>query len=102
STTVFQMVIDPEGRYLFAATEAGPYVNILSEGIWYPMAENIAPELTYWSVEYLYPENIVRFGTYGRGIWDFAIEDINTRSIDKNERSDDTWYIYPNPGKDFI
>jgi len=102
STTVFQMVIDPEGRYIFAATEAGPYVNILSEGIWYPMAENIAPEQTYWSVEYLYPENIVRFGTYGRGIWDFTIEDINTRSVDKNELTDDAWYIYPNPGKDYI
>ena len=34
-----------------------------------------APDQTYWSVEYIDEINTARFGTYGRGIWDFVIDD---------------------------
>ena len=30
---------------------------------------------TYWSVDYIPEINTARFGTYGRGIWDFVIDD---------------------------
>ena len=34
-----------------------------------------APDQTYWSVEYIDEINTARFGTYGRGIWDFVIDE---------------------------
>ena len=30
--------------------------------------------MVYWSVDYIPSLKTVRFGTYGRGIWDFAID----------------------------
>ena len=33
-----------------------------------------APLTTYWSVESVRETNTVRFGTYGRGIWDYELE----------------------------
>ena len=33
-----------------------------------------APDQVYWTVEYIEELNTVRFGTYGRGIWDFVME----------------------------
>ena len=98
-TTVFQLALDPEEQLLFAATEAGPYVCLLDEEKWYPMAEGVAPNQTYWTVEYLYPEKIARFGTYGRGIWDFEVENLGTNTVDKTLPAA-SWKVFPNPVKD--
>ena len=34
-----------------------------------------APDQTYWSLEYVPEIHTARFGTYGRGIWDFIIDE---------------------------
>ncbi|MEG8007465.1 hypothetical protein U2444_14800, partial [Listeria monocytogenes] len=45
---------------------------------WHYLGGISAPSETFWSVEYIPALNIARFGTYGRGIWDFALCDPNT------------------------
>jgi hypothetical protein len=66
---------DNEETLLFAATESGPFVYSLSEEKWFSMAGIDAPVQRYWSVEYLPLQKRVRFSTYGRGIWDFQIDE---------------------------
>ena len=34
-----------------------------------------APDQTYWTVDFIPEINTARFGTYGRGIWDFILND---------------------------
>ncbi|RMG54501.1 MAG: hypothetical protein D6722_28965, partial [Bacteroidetes bacterium] len=74
-TLVYDLCGTPEDDMLFAATEVGPYVYLASTGQWYPMDGLHAPDQIYWSVEYVDSLRAVRFGTYGRGIWDFFICD---------------------------
>lgn len=98
-TLVFQLVANEDESILFAATEAGPFAYIVDEGQWYDISGEYAPAQTYWSVEYLPEQNIARFGTYGRGIWDFEIEKISTSTaspLAENVR------IYPNPAREVI
>jgi hypothetical protein len=75
NTLVFELAGTPYDTYFFAATEVGPYVYITEEGTWQDLAGISAPDQTYWSVEYIPELNTARFGTYGRGIWDFIIDD---------------------------
>jgi hypothetical protein len=75
NTLVFELVGTPDDTYLFAATEVGPYVYIVEDETWIDLAGISAPDQTYWSVEYIPELNTARFGTYGRGIWDFIIDD---------------------------
>lgn len=91
------LVLDIDGNedesLLFAATEAGPYVYITDLGRWHDLSGLCAPAQTYWSVEYLPGQNTARFGTYGRGIWDFVIDDVTTTA----ERPKASTLLYPNP-----
>jgi hypothetical protein len=95
STLVFEITANADETLLFAATEAGPFVYLFDNEQWYDMSGLCAPTQTYWSVEYLEIFNTVRFGTYGRGAWDFAIEAFvatKEETLAKNEL-----VIYPNP-----
>ncbi len=74
ATLVFGFASTPDESLLFAATEAGPYVFIAEEERWYYLGGSCAPAQAYWSVEYLPGQRTARFGTYGRGIWDFELE----------------------------
>lgn len=56
---------------LYAATEAGPFRWRRGTDTWEPLAGDLAPATTYWSVEALPSAGLVRYGTYGRGVWDF-------------------------------
>lgn len=102
-TLIFEMRSDERGELLFAATEVGPFVYIVSENQWYDLAGAGAPEQTYWSVDYIPSLRTARFGTYGRGIWDFKVEHLG-----KMGTGIDTplWVnsigvdIYPNPTVD--
>jgi photosystem II stability/assembly factor-like uncharacterized protein len=80
-TLVYQITADTAEDFLFAATEVGPYVLNIKEGKWYSMFGSSAPDQTYWSVEYVPNLQVVRFGTYGRGIWDFKISSGITSGI---------------------
>lgn len=73
NTMVYQLAATPDEKLLFAATEVGPYVYVKAENKWYDMSGISAPDQTYWSVDYIPSAQIVRFATYGRGVWDFKI-----------------------------
>lgn len=73
STLVYALDCTPEEGLIFAATELGPYVYISSLEQWFDLSEGSAPDQTYWSVDYVESLKCARFGTYGRGIWDFKM-----------------------------
>ncbi|MCO6493207.1 MAG: T9SS type A sorting domain-containing protein [Phaeodactylibacter sp.] len=94
ATLAFDIDGNEDESLLFAATEAGPYVYIEEQGRWFDMSGLCAPAQTYWSVEYLPEEKAARFGTYGRGIWDFSIEALTPLATAAPESPA---RIYPNP-----
>ncbi len=73
NTLVFTISGSIDDELVFGATEVGPYVWTAITGEWYDISGLGAPDQTYWSVEYIDEINTARFGTYGRGIWDFII-----------------------------
>ena len=100
STLVFALAANEDESMLFAATEAGPYVFIQQDAKWYDLTGQTTPAQTYWSVEYLPESKVARFGTYGRGIWDFEIEEIVT-SADNGEETF-SLSVYPNPTSNIL
>jgi MYXO-CTERM domain-containing protein len=64
---------DGSGR-LFAGTETAAYLFDPETELWSDITSNDAPVTTYWTVEALWAENTIRFGTYGRGIWDYQLD----------------------------
>ena len=77
NTMVFALAGTPDDHLVFAATEVGPYIWQSATQEWEDMSGLGAPDQTYWSVEFVDALNTVRFGTYGRGIWDFVITSYN-------------------------
>ena len=73
NTLVYQLAGTPDDIILFAATEIGPYAYSENENQWFFLSGVSAPDQTYWSVDYIPEINTARFGTYGRGIWDFVL-----------------------------
>ncbi len=73
SLLVHEIVANDTETLLFAATDVGPYVYVVADDSWYSMMGTSAPLQRYYSVEYVDSDQLVRFGTYGRGIWDFQI-----------------------------
>ncbi|MBD3235647.1 MAG: hypothetical protein GF330_02965 [Candidatus Eisenbacteria bacterium] len=64
-----------DGETLFAACEAGPYMYDDEAGVWVSVLGTEAPLTLYWCVEWVPEIGVARFGTYGRGIWDFDPRD---------------------------
>jgi len=99
NTLIFEMAINEDGSLLFAASEVGPYVYLKSLGEWFALEGSSAPEQTYWTVDYVPMLKTARFGTYGRGIWDFEIssftgrEEIHLSSLEEGIPVG----VYPNP-----
>ncbi|RPJ48152.1 MAG: hypothetical protein EHM19_02340 [Candidatus Latescibacterota bacterium] len=72
STLVFSLAFEgPAGGALYAACEAGPYRRDPATGAWEAIGGAEAPLTTFWSVEAVPAASVMRFGTYGRGIWDY-------------------------------
>jgi hypothetical protein len=97
NSLVFEMTCNEDGTLLFAASEVGPWVYIASKNRWYNLSGVGAPQQTYWSVDYVPALRTARFGTYGRGIWDFKIA---TYSGLEDIVAGDTGLsvsVYPNP-----
>ena len=101
STMVFNLAANEDESLIFAATEAGPYVYVADRNKWYQLSGKHTPNQTYWSVEYVKQTKTARFATYGRGVWDFKVEEIKTQT---NETSSNTNHlnIYPNPTSDYF
>ncbi len=73
ATMVYDVVYARDGSGdLYAACEAGPYRFDRAAAQWTPISAGRAPITLYWSVEFV-GTDLVRFGTYGRGIWDYRI-----------------------------
>ncbi len=72
ATFVTELEMNDTESMLFAATDAGPYVYIFSQGQWYSLNGATTPLQTFKSVEYLSSSNTARFTTYGRGVWDLS------------------------------
>ncbi len=99
-TFIYDMDVIPGDTVLFAATASGPYTYLKSQNAWFDLLGNHAPVQMYRSVDYIDEIKTARFGTYGRGIWDFkadiadyvSIAELNTRQLN----------IYPNPAANQI
>jgi hypothetical protein len=99
STMFFNLAATPAEEFVFAATEVGPYVYSKFANEWFPLSGGIAPDQTYWSVEYNNQMKTARFGTYGRGIWDFKIS--STLSIEEKTGKLQL-ALFPNPTSDIL
>ena len=84
NTLVYNLAGTPDDGYIFAATEVGPFVYDSSENTWQDLAGITAPDQTYWTVEYIPELSTARFGTYGRGIWDFVLDETTIIAGDVN------------------
>ncbi len=97
NTMVHEMCMDPSEKFLFAATDAGPYVYSMETGEWYDLLGLSAPVQQYMSVEFVEAEFIVRFGTWGRGIWDLKLTTV-AGAPELTEAK--PWLPWPNPASE--
>jgi photosystem II stability/assembly factor-like uncharacterized protein len=63
---------DPVRQDLYVATEAGPFHFDTQAATWISLLGTEAPLTDYRDVEGIPDEGVVRFATYGRGIWDYS------------------------------
>ena len=93
---VYEIIGAHGDSLLFAATELGPFVYVNEEQRWFELGME-APDQVYWSVDYIPATDVVRFGTHGRGIWDFRIQvdepPVSTEDFSRNLDLN----VYPNP-----
>ncbi len=72
STLVLGLAFDDPVRLnLYAAADAGAFVFDAATATWKSIVSGNAPLQDYWSVEGVPALGAVRFGTYGKGIWDY-------------------------------
>lgn len=60
---------------MFAATSEGPYVYAFATATWYSLIGAETPIVDFNTVDNL-GDNIIRFGTYGRGVWDLELNNV--------------------------
>jgi len=100
-TLIYSIDNDTSDEFVYAATEAGPKVFDIKQRKWFNMQTSSGVTQNYWSVQFIPSLKTVRFGTYGRGIWDFNITDTNKLTLInpiKNELN--SIKIFPNPTHD--
>jgi photosystem II stability/assembly factor-like uncharacterized protein len=73
ATQIYDLVYSHDGQAdVYAATEAGAFRWERASGQWQNIMQLGTPITTYWSVEFV-GTDLARFGTYGRGIWDYHL-----------------------------
>jgi hypothetical protein len=102
NSLIFEMTCNEDGTLLFAASEVGPWVYIAAKNQWYNLSGVGAPQQTYWGVDYVPALRTARFGTYGRGIWDFKIATYNGIEDIVAGNAGLSVSVYPNPCTDFL
>jgi hypothetical protein len=95
NTMAHELAMDPDEKFLFAATDAGPYVYSMDLQEWYNMSGISAPLQQYMSCEFIPSTYTVRFATWGRGIWDFNLTTMAGTS--SYLASNNMFSVYPNP-----
>lgn len=74
----------------------------MADTVWKYLGGTIAPDQTYWSVEFIDRTQTARFATYGRGIWDFKLGDPRSGiSLVENNIYHNV-LVFPNPASDYI
>jgi len=81
ATMVQELAAMPDEGMLFAATDVGPYVYLTETNTWYPLRNSLMPLQRVMGVEMVTARNLVRFGTFGCGVWDFAIDNMELASV---------------------
>ena len=93
-TLVYGFAANAAETFIYAATEAGPYVFSVADNTWYPLNGGITPAQTYFSVDYDTVNEIAHFASYGRGVWDFKVcPNMSTTAFLKEKK----FSVYPNP-----
>ena len=78
-TLVYCLCEAPDGSgTVFAGTETAAYRRDAGASEWVDITADVAPVTIYWSCEALTVENTIRFGTYGRGVWDYRLDPDHT------------------------
>jgi photosystem II stability/assembly factor-like uncharacterized protein len=87
STFVSELDLNEDESILFAATDAGPYMYVFDKNKWYSLSSSNLPVQLFTAVEYIPQDRIVRFATFGRGIWDLQLKDalVATQNIDNQD-----------------
>ncbi|MFT5462224.1 MAG: photosystem II stability/assembly factor-like uncharacterized protein [Planctomycetota bacterium] len=72
-TLVYSLAEEPGiSGAMYCGTETSAYRRGLADSGWIDITDGVAPATTYWSLESIPSQNTMRFGTYGRGIWDYV------------------------------
>lgn len=75
NTLVYCMAEAPDqSGVLFCGSDQGAWRFDPASSMWSDLLGTEAPINTYWTCEAVPSQNIIRFGTYGRGIWDYHLE----------------------------
>lgn len=94
--TFYEIALSDNEQFLFAATSEGPYVYVFSTSTWHSLLGAETPIVDYNTVDNI-GSNIIRFGTYGRGIWDLELNTIPVTVATTNfEEKSDVFKVYPN------
>ncbi len=102
NTMLFELAMDSKEEYIFAATDAGPYVYSIADSVWKYIGGAVAPDQTYWSVEFIDRTQTARFATYGRGIWDFKLG-YPTSGVNQVETNIyHNLLVFPNPASEYV
>ncbi len=72
-TLVYALGEAPDGT-MYAGTETSVYARGPDDTVWEDITVGEAPVTIYWSVETLADGSAMRFGTYGRGVWDYRLD----------------------------
>ncbi|WP_420573518.1 VPS10 domain-containing protein [Kordia sp.] len=83
---------------LFLATDLGVYYRTDSEGDWVRLGQGL-PNVIVNDVEIHYATEKLRAATFGRGVWEVAI-DAASLSVNDNELASSAVQVYPNPTVD--
>ena len=100
-TTVIGLASNPTESLLFAATEAGPFVYVTELERWFDLTGDFAPTQRFTSVEYIDETKTARFGTYGRGVWDFQVQELTSTEAEILAAAPD-FRVFPNPASGVV
>jgi len=78
------MVATPNGQFVFAGTDVGPYVFVVSESKWHSLGGTDVPFFNGMDVDYIESIQTVRFASWGSGIWDFNITNLEFAKVKDN------------------
>lgn len=75
---VIGLAVNRDASIIYAASDAGAYSYNVKDKTWTDLTALGGPDQIYWSVDWIDQLKIARFGTYGRGIWDFIPDNVPT------------------------